>query len=157
MSQSAEAIVLAVFVLATSIWIGGYVAIAVVARAATSELDPPARVAFFRSLGRMYFWVGTPALVVALVTGGVLARHLDKGGLFVTIVVVAAVLLGCFCFAVAQARRMTRLRRSLATEPGNPALSARVASEARAAGILRGVLGLLSIALVVLGAFLAVR
>jgi len=157
MSQTAEAIVLAVFVLATSIWIGGYIAIAVVARAAATALDPPARVAFFRSLGRMYFWVGTPALVIALATGWVLARNVDTGGLFVSIVVVAAVLLVAFGFAVAQARRMTRLRRGLATEPGNAALAAGVAREARAAGVLRGVLGILSIALVVQGAFLAVR
>lgn len=76
-TDTAEAIVLSVFVFAVSIWIGGYVAIAVVARASTATLGAAERVTFFRSLGRSYFWVGAPALVVALVAGGVLARDLD--------------------------------------------------------------------------------
>jgi len=80
MSETVEAIVLAVFILATSVWVGGYVAIVVVARTATATLEPGARVTFFRSLGRSYLRVGLPALIVALVTGGVLARDLGWAG-----------------------------------------------------------------------------
>ena len=156
MSNTAEALILAVLLLATSIWIGGYVAIVVVARVATATLEPRARVAFFRSLGRAYLRVGVPALVLALVAGAVLAWDGPKGGLFAAIVTVVAVLLVSFAVAVVQARRMTRLRHRLTETPTDERLRADVARGARAAGTLRAVLGLLSVALVVLGAFLAV-
>ena len=155
MSDTLEAVLLVVLIIATSIWVGGYIAIAVVARSATATLTPDARIAFFRSLGRLYFWVGTPALVVALAVGAVLARNVDRGGLFTAAVIVAIVLLASFVVAVVQARRMTRLRRALVGSPDNTVLAERVRSGARAAGMLRGVLGILSIVLVVLGAFLA--
>lgn len=155
MSHTADALTLAVFVLATSVWVGGYVAIAVVARVASATLDAAARVAFFRALGRSYLWVGLPALIVALVTGGIVARGLEWDALLVTTVVVVAVLLASFAVATAQARRMTRLRRRLLDSPDDEQLSARVRSGARAAGSLRAVLGVLSLALVVLGSFLA--
>ena len=155
MSDRLQAVLLVVLIIATSIWVGGYIAIAVVARAATATLTPDARIAFFRSLGRLYFWVGTPALVVALAVGAVLARNADHGALLTTAVVVAVVLLVSFAIAVVQARRMTRLRRALVASPDDTALAARVRSGARAAGALRGVLGILSVVLVVIGAFLA--
>lgn len=155
MPDTAEALVLTVFILATSIWIGGYVAIAVVARTAVATLDPGGRVAFFRALGRSYLWVGLPALVVALATGGLLARNLAWDTVLVAMVEVAAVLLVSFAVAVVQARRMTVLRRRLIGSPGDEHLSELVRRGARAAGSLRAVLGLLSVVLVVLGAFLA--
>ncbi|NLE78463.1 MAG: hypothetical protein GX610_02605 [Rhodococcus sp.] len=155
MPYATEAILLAVFVLATSIWIGGYVAIAVVARTATTTLSTAERVTFFRSLGRAYFWVGCPALIVALATGAVLARDLAWDALLVTTVVIAALLVVSFAVAVAQARRMTRLRRALLQSPDDEQLTARVRAGARAAAGLRAALGVLSVILVVLGAFLA--
>lgn len=155
MSDPAESVVLAVCLLAMSIWIGGYVAIAVVARTAAATLEPGARVAFFRSLGRAYLKVGVPALIVALATGGVLARDVARGGLFTATVVVAVVLVACLAVAVVQARRMTRLRRSLLDSPHREGLAEQVQRGARAAAGLRAVLGLLSVALVVLGAVLA--
>lgn len=156
MSHAAESIVLAVFIIATSIWVGGYIAIAVVAQAALRTLDAAMRVAFFRSLGRMYFWVGTPALIVALASGAVLARGTPKHGLYAAVVSVAAVLLASFAIAVAQARRMTRLRQSLISAPTDASLQTRVQRTARSADGLRAALGILSLALVVMGAFLAV-
>lgn len=143
---------LLVLVVATSIWVGGYVTIAVVARTASRTLDSASRVAFFRDLGRGYFWVGTPALLVALIAAAVLARDVEHGGLYVTAVVVAAVLVVAFAIAVVQARRMTRLRMRLADDP---ALAEQVRRGAVAAGALRGLLGVLSLVLVVLGCFLA--
>lgn len=154
-ADSVEAIVVAVLVLATSIWIGGYVAIVVVARTAAATLDPGSRVAFFRSLGRAYLWVGIPALGVALATGGILAHGHDWDALLVTTVAVAAVLLVSLAVAIAQARRMTVLRRSLLGTPDDEQLHEQVRRGARAAAGLRAVLGLLSVALVALGAFLA--
>lgn len=145
-----------VLVLATSIWVGGYVTIAVVARVSGAVLEPPERIRLFRSLGRVYFWVGAPALVVALVAGGLLAQD-RAGALTAAAIAVATVLLVAFALAVAQARRMTRLRHEAAAAPAGATVHARVAVGARVAGALRGVLGILTLALVVLGSVLAVR
>lgn len=157
MSPTANAILLAFLVIGTSVWIGGYVTIAVVARAATRTLNQTDRVAFFRSLGRLYFWVGTPAVVLALSTGAVLARHMRADGRWVAAVVVAAVLLASFAIAVVQARRMTRLRQRVLTGPPDGVDAVQVARGARTATALRAMLGALSIILVFLGAFLAAR
>lgn len=150
-----HAVVLAVFVLATSVWVGGYVAIAVVARAAAATLDPAGRVAFFRYLGRSYLWVGAPALVIAFVTGAVLLSGQHRNALLLSTVVIAVVLVVLLAVAVAQARRMTRLRHRALAAPENTSLPGQVRRGGRAAGALRGVLGLLSLTLVVLGSFLA--
>lgn len=156
MPETVESLVLAVCVLATSIWVGGYVAIVVVARTAGATLDPGARVAFFRALGRSYLRVALPALIIALISGGVLASDHDGDATLVATVVVTLVLLVSFAVAVVQARRMTVLRRSMLSSPDDAQLSERVRRGARAAALLRAGLGLLSVALVVLGAFLAV-
>jgi hypothetical protein len=150
-----QALLLAVFVVATSIWLGGYVAILVVSRVAMGLLDQPTRVEFFRVLGRKYYRVGTPALVVALVAGAVLARNSTGSRLYEASVLVSMVLVVAFAVAVHQARRMTRLRRDLVSMPADTLLTARIGREARAAWVLRAALGLLSVALVVLGSFLA--
>jgi uncharacterized membrane protein len=155
MPDTVEAVTLAVLILATSIWVGGYVAIAVVARTATATLNPADRVAFFRALGRTYLRVGLTALVVALATGAVLLRGHDWDALLSVTAAVAAVLVASLAVAVVQARRMTALRRELLSSPDDATVAARVRHGARAAAMLRGVLGLLSVTLVILGAFLA--
>lgn len=156
MPTGVHGLVLTIFVLASSIWVGGYVTIVVVARASTQTMDEGTRVQFFKALGRLYFWVGTPALVVALGTGAALAHDRWSSGLFIASAILAALLIVLFAIAVAQARRITRLRQRLA-EPGAPeTLSAQVRGEAARAGMLRGILGLLTIIIVVLGAFLAI-
>lgn len=155
MSESLQAVVAFLCLLSTSIWVGGYVTIVVVAGSATRTLDPAARVDFFRDLGRGYFWVGTPALVVALVSGWLLVRRTEHDALLLTAAVLALVLVVAFAIAVAQARRMTRLRQRLVDAPDDAELAAMVRSGAAKAGALRGLLGLLSIALLVIGTLLA--
>src|SRR5450759_5693219 len=49
----------AVELIAASIWIGGMVCIAIVAKAARGVLDESSQVAFFRAVGRRYGMVGT--------------------------------------------------------------------------------------------------
>jgi putative copper export protein len=67
-----RAFLIAVNLLSAAVWVGGFVAIAVVARVARRTLEPAARIAFFRRLGRAYGVVGGGALVVALCTGAAL-------------------------------------------------------------------------------------
>lgn len=155
MSEPADAIVLAVFILATSIWIGGYVAIAVIARTAAATLDPGGRVMFFRSLGRSFLWVGLPALLIAVATGALLARDRPWDALLVSTAVLVAVLLTSFAVAIFQARRMTVLRRNLLGSAQDKQLSEQVRRGALLAAGLRAAIGILSVALVIMGAFLA--
>lgn len=145
-----------VLVLAAAIWIGGYVAIAVVARVAARTLPPPVRIAFFRDLGRAYGVIGTSALVLAIAIGvGLLhARPWDgliPGALAVTAALVVSVVVG-----MTQARRLGWLRRQAFEAPGDCLLADSVRHAARSAVLLRALIGGLSLALLGLGLALAV-
>lgn len=144
-----------VFLLASSVWLGGLVAIAVVARVATRTLTAADRVAFFRGLGRGYGIVSGIALVVALATGAALLAGRAWDATLVATVVAAAALVLTTVLGVVQARRMTRLRRRALSEPADTALSGQVSRRARAAAALRGLIALFSLALLVLGVLLA--
>lgn len=155
MSDTSRAILIGIFTLASCIWVGGYVAIAVVARVASRTLEPAQRVAFFRALGRSYLLVGAPALVVAFGAGaGLLSEH-AWGGVATAAVVAAAALVISLGVGVAQARRMTRLRADALAAPDDRRLGGLVRRGARAAMLLRAAIGLLSLVLIALGALLA--
>lgn len=143
---------LVVHALAASIWVGGLVAIFVVARAASATLGQAQRIALFRALGRAYGVVGSVALLVALASGALLLRGHPWDGLMIATAVVAAALLAVTAAGMAQARAMSGLRRRAL---GSTSLSGQVRRGAILAAGLRGAIGLLTLALVVLGAALA--
>ena len=155
MANLGHGLLVTVLVLSTSVWMGGYVAIGVVARSTTATLAPAQRVAFFRALGRAYLWVGTPALVIALVSGALLARDHAWDAALITSVIVAALLVILLAVAVRQARRMTRLRHDALEAGEDPATLRAIRNGRRSAAGLRAVLGVLSLILVVLGCFMA--
>ena len=149
--------VLLVFVhlLAACVWVGGFVAIGVVARVARRELEAPAGVAFFRSLGRSYGMVGGSALAVAVLTGAALLaqRGWDRTAGAAALLVLALIL--ATAAGVVQARRMTRLRQRALYGPLDPVVDALVEQGARRALILRTTIGTLSLVLLAFGAVLA--
>jgi uncharacterized membrane protein len=147
----ASTILLVVHALSAAIWVGGLVAIFVAARAASATLGPPERIAFFRALGRAYGIVGGAALLAALASGAILLDGHPWDGLLTATAIVAAALLLATAAGMAQARAMTRLRRRAL---GAPALTGRVRRGALLAAALRAAIGLLTLALVVLGAAL---
>lgn len=147
---------LVLLVLATSVWLGGYVAIAVVARASSASLTPAAKVAFFRALGRAYLPVGSAALVLAFVSGGVLLRGRAIDGVYIAAAVTAALLVLVLAVAVAQARRLTELRQSANAKLGDNAPPVAVVRGGSFATLLRALLGVLSMTLVVLGCVMVV-
>jgi putative copper export protein len=51
-AATASPVLVFVALVAACVWVGGFVAIAVVARVARRQLERGARVAFFRALGR---------------------------------------------------------------------------------------------------------
>jgi len=146
---------LVVLVLATSVWLGGYVALAVVARASAASLEPLARVAFFRALGRTYLPVGSAALILGFVSGGVLLRSRPVDWLAIAAAITAGLLVACLAVGVAQARRMTSLRQRAGATPSDAQLAAGAARAGSAATALRALLGVLTLALIVLGCLMA--
>jgi uncharacterized membrane protein len=145
----------AVLVLGTSVWIGGLVAIFVVARVAHATLATADRVAFFRGLGRAYGMAGGAALTIALASGAVLASTYRWDGQLTASTVVAAGLVTATVAGVAQARRMTRLRQDALRAPGSPELAAKVRRGARNATVLRAAIATLSLALLARGTVIA--
>ncbi len=154
MNGTTDALWLILLVVSGGVWLGGYLTMPVVARAASATLAPLDRVAFFRALGRAYLPVGGSALVLALLSGAVLLREHRSGALLVATAVSAAALVAALAFGVVQARRMTRLRQAAGVTPSDTVLSERVRRGAVAAVILRCLIGLLSLALVVMGCLL---
>jgi hypothetical protein len=148
---AASTSLVAVELVASSIWVGGLVAIFVVARAASTTLAPADRIAFFRALGPAYAIVGSVALLVAFAVGAILLDDHPWDGLLIVTAIVAAALLLALATGMAQARAMTRLRRRALEAPE---LGGQVRRGAALAGALRGTIGVLTLALVVLTAAL---
>ncbi|HEY5335994.1 MAG TPA: hypothetical protein VIJ71_08235 [Mycobacteriales bacterium] len=145
-----SAAVTGLLIFAGAIWVGGLVAIAVVARVATRSLDAAARVRFFRGLGRTYGIVGTTALVVAYGAGAYLAYGRPWNGQLTATATVATALVVVTAAGIISARRMSRLRRRLLEQPADTELAAAVHGGATQAGVLRGLIAVLSIALLAL-------
>lgn len=152
---SAHAALSGVLILAMAVWVGGFVALVVVTRVARAALGPAERVAFFRALGRSYGIVGGVALLLGLVTGGVLLAGRPWTGQSTATAIVAGLLVASTVAGVAQARQMTRLRRRALQHTHDAALVERVRRAGRRAALLRGGIGGLSLALVALGVLLA--
>lgn len=153
--QPAETALTAVLVLATAVWVGGLVAIFVVARVAHATLGTAERVAFFRGLGRAYGPTGGLALTIALGSGAALASAYRWDGQLTASAVVAAALVAATAAGVTQARRMTRLRQDALRAPGRVELIVRVRRGARNATLLRAVIAALSLVLLALGTVIA--
>jgi hypothetical protein len=151
MSESTAAALTGVLIAATAVWVGGLVAIAVVAHVAGRTLEPAVRVSFFRGLGRSYGIVGTGALAVAYGTGASLVYGRSWDGRLTATAVVATALVG---IGIAQARRMSRLRRMALDQPDDGELANRVRIGAGRAGASRALIAVLSFALLALGVLL---
>lgn len=155
LGQPAAGTLAGFLILAAAVWTGGLAAIFIVSRVARSTLQPGARVAFFRGLGRAYGPVGGTALAVTLGCGAALLYGRPWDGALIAATVIAACLVAVTTAGVAQARRMTRLRQQALPQPASPALAARTRRGAVSAAILRAAIAALSLALLALGVLLA--
>jgi uncharacterized membrane protein len=144
-----------VLILAAAVWIGGFVAITVVARAATATMPPRVRVDFFHALGRSYGVIGSVALSLAYGSGAALVHARPWDAVSTATVVVAACLVVTLAVGVVQARSMSRLRRRALDRADDPCLRAQVRRGAVRAGALRAAIGGLSLVLLALGIVLA--
>lgn len=143
----------AVELVAASIWVGSLVCLAVVTAAARRVLDTPSQVVLFRAVGRRYGLVGTTALLVAIGAGLALSWPPSAWS---PITDSATALAGLLVIAsgagMAQARAMTRLRRQAASAPEDRGLSVSLRRGRLLANMLRGLMAAVTLAIVVLAA-----
>jgi hypothetical protein len=144
-------LLIAVEMLAVSIWVGSLVCLMLVSRVASRELDAASRVALFRGVGRLYGVVGTGALVVAIVAGVMLAPPLsDVGRTGTAVLAVTGVLVVMTAAGMFQARRMTVWRRRAIGMPEDERSVRKVRRGAALAGVLRGSIALLTLVILLL-------
>lgn len=140
-------------ILSTCIWVGSLVCLALVTNAARKVLDQSAQVALFRAVGRRYAAVGTVSLLLAIGVGLALAwppstwsRTIDAA------VALAGLLVLATAAGMAQARAMTGLRRRSISAPADAGASRAVRRGRRVATALRGLMAIVTLAIVVLAA-----
>jgi membrane protein CcdC involved in cytochrome C biogenesis len=155
MNSTLSTALLVVLLVSSSVWLGGYTALAVVMLAARASLPAPEKVKFFRALGRNYMPVGSAALVLMILSGGALLWGRPFDWLSLALVLTALAVVVVLAVAVVQARRLTVLRQKLVTSPDDAVLAATVTRVGRAAVVLRALLGVLSLLGVVFAALAA--
>jgi len=143
--------------LAASIWVGSLVCLALVSRAGRRVLDESSFVALFREVGRVYRILGTGALVVAICSGLWLAWPISVTGVAAALLLSSALLVVTTAAGMAQARAMTMRRMRALSEPNDQEVARVVRRGAAIAGMLRGLMGLLTLVILVLGAGLVER
>ncbi len=152
----ATATLTGLLVLATSVWVGGFVAIAVVSRVADRTLSADGRITFFRRLGQAYAKVAVTALVAALAIGAVLLSRQPFDGRAGLAVAFAALLLVTAVTGMIQARRMGTLRRRALEAGADDIWAAKVRRGVRLATALRAGIGLATLGLLASGVWVAV-
>ena len=143
----------AVELIAACVWVGSLVCLTLVANAARKVLDGPSQVAFFRGIGRRYSVVGTASLLVAIGAGLALAWPPSSWSATIdAAVALAGVLVLATGAGMAQARAMTALRRRALSAPQDDVAGRAVRRGRLVAGALRGLMALVTLAVVVLAA-----
>ena len=145
-----ERALLGLVILGAALWMGGFVAIMVVSATSKKSLEPKHRIALFRGLGRNYLKIAAVAFALVVIPGGVLLALRARDGFTLAILLVSLALVVVTACAVRQARRLTRMRRAAAADPGDSELLGSIVRTAGAARVLRTGIGLLSLALFVL-------
>lgn len=141
---------IAIELIAASIWTGSIVCLMVVTSAARASLDSETRVAFFRALGRRYGALGSAALAVSIGVGlAMLWPPQSWGPLQDTVLALAGALVVLTAIGVRQARAMTRLRREAFGKGSERAVSRAVRRGAIVATFLRATMGFVTLAVIV--------
>jgi hypothetical protein len=154
MSLAHNPALIAIELIASSIWVGSLVCLVVVSRAASTSIDPDARVALFRALGQRYGFVGSVALLTAIGVGLAMAwPPVRWSNPLSASVALAGILVVLTMFGVRQARAMSRIRRDALSDLGNSQLARSVRRGARSAAVARGLIAGVTLAIVVLAAY----
>lgn len=151
--QATSTPLVAVELIAASIWVGSLVCLAVVANVARKVLEDRSRVMFFRAVGRRYGLLGTGSLLVAIGAGLALAWPPSSWSAAMdAAVVLAGALVLASAAGMVQAHHMTGLRQRAAAGSDDHGVADAVRRGRMLAGALRGLMALLTLAIVVLAA-----
>lgn len=144
-------VMVALELVAASVWIGSLLCLAVVAQVGRATLDGPTQAVFFRALGRRDAVVGTAALLVAVGVGLALAWPPSRwSGLIDAAVALAGLLLAATAAGMAEARAMGDLRQRLLGEPTDATVRGALHRGRRIATALRLLMAADTLAVVVL-------
>lgn len=158
MTTAWSAAVLTVELLASCIWVGSMVCLAVVASTARRVLDGRNQVTFLQAIGRRYSRIGTGSLLVAIGAGLWLVWPPSQWSWTIDAAVgIAGGLILATAAGMAQARAMTRLRRRSIADPDDVRAARAVQKGRRVATALRGLMASSTLAIVVLAAQAASR
>lgn len=158
MTTAWSAAVLTVELLASCIWVGSMVCLAVVASTARRVLDGRNQVTFLQAIGRRYSRIGTGSLLVAIGAGLWLVWPPSQWSWTIDAAVgIAGGLILATAAGMAQARAMTRLRRRSIADPDDVRAARAVRKGRRVATALRGLMASSTLAIVVLAAQAASR
>ncbi|MEO5900377.1 MAG: hypothetical protein ABIR68_09630 [Ilumatobacteraceae bacterium] len=156
--STGRTLLIAAAMLAASIWIGSLVCLAIVSSASRTVLAGGARVALFKRIGRLYGMIGSGCLLFAIGLGIVVfwpVSSASGGG--VVLLVLALALVPLTAAGMMQARRMSVDRQRHAEAPDDDNAARQVHRGARLAGALRASIGVVTLAVLVLGAHLIDR
>lgn len=143
----------ALTLLAGSVWVGSLACLALLGRTARRTLPVPAQVALFRSLGRLYGIFGTASLLIAIGSGLALAWPPARWGATIdAALALSGLLVLSTGLGMAQARSMTRLRRRAGAGAPPADLAAALRRGRALATGLRLFMSALSLAVVILAA-----
>ena len=135
---------------AAAIWVGGIVVVALVAATVRGQLSQPEQIEFFRTFGRRYLVLSGCALGLAYACGTpLLLLHGGWSDRKSWIVALALALVAATGAGVAQARRLTQVRRGALSYGGGTTVTA-AGRDARAALALRLAIAVITVALVIL-------
>lgn len=153
MPAALNAAISVVLILATAIWTGGYITVPVVAVISSKTLEPSQRVTFFKRFGRAYLRLAGTALVIMYVTGWALIAQIPWSSDLLRITVASAALLLILIAGIIQARNLTKLRTKALNvkenEPEGLQLLQTIQRRARAANVLRALIGVFTVVLVI--------
>jgi hypothetical protein len=120
-------------------------------------LDEVARVAFFRSPGRRYAVMDTSSLLAAIAAGPALSWSSLSSRTIDAALSLAGVLLLTTIFGMRQVRTMTALRRIMIANPADESVANSLHRGRRLANVIRGLMALVTLAIVMLGAWIVTR
>lgn len=150
MSTGIRLVLLGVLILGCSMWFGGMATVTIVSRTSRSALAPADRVTLFRAFGPRFYATSGIAVIIGAACGLALLIARGWDGLATAIVILFAVLMATLGVGVRQARTMRRLRTAAHRDPDDESAGHAVISAGRSAALVRGLLGVVSLALFVL-------
>ena len=147
--MGSHGVLVVVALLASMVWTGGLVAVAVATVAARETLGPAEQMRFFRALGRRYGIVSSTALLIFALCGLALAgAPAGWTAAQATVAVLTALTAALTVVGVMNARAVQRLRARALADPDDVPLASRLRAAARTAAALRAAIAIVTLAAV---------